>query len=44
MLPITMSTASQFGISGVSSHGHDINNKQDIAESRRYNINVKSEM
>lgn len=44
MLPTTMSTASHFGISGVSCHGSDIDNKQDIAASRRYKINAESEM
>lgn len=44
MLPIPTFRDKHFGISVVSCHGHDINNKEDIAASRRYNINAKREM
>lgn len=44
MLPIPMFRDKYFGISGVSCHGCDINNKEDIDASRRYNINAKREM
>jgi len=44
MLPTIKSTSSNYGITGVSYHRHDIDDKQNIATSRRYNINYKSEM